>query len=227
MPIGNNTDDVVLLSPSSYELQKMLDICATYANGHDIKFNTKKTVCMTILPRNFRNLYVPSVTFGGSELKFVDSYKYLGFHLTNKSTRADDMEIHQQYRNLCCRANSVSRKFAMCSYSVKKYLYTTYCSNVSCMHLWHSFHASVLTKFKVCFNNAARMFLGYDKFCSASNMFVQECLPGFDAMHRKSVWNFVSRLSRSSNRIVLSLFFSDLAYTSSIRKAWSKCLYGS
>ena len=110
--------------------KKMLDICATYANGHDIKFNTKQTVCMTILPRNFRDLYVPSVTLGGNELKFVDSHKYLRFQLNNKSTRADDMEIHQQYRNLCCRANSMSRIFAMCSYSVKKYLHTAYCSNV-------------------------------------------------------------------------------------------------
>ena len=205
----------------------MLDICDAYASSHNIEFNTKKTVCMTILPKNFRDLLIPPVTLGGCVLKFVDSYKYLGFQLTNASSRADDMEIRQQYRNLCCRANSLSRKFALCSYSVKKCLYSAYCSNVSCMHLWHSFHASVLTKFKVCFNNAARMFFGYDRFCSASNMFVQESLPGFDALYRKAVWNFVSRLGRSTNRIVSCLFFSDLAYTSSIRKAWSRSLYGS
>ena len=139
------------------------------------------------------------MTLCGYAMQFVDNYKYLGYQISNAFTRADDSEIRQQYRALCCRANSLSRKFAMCTYSVKRYLYKTYCSNVSCMHLWHSFHMSDLSKFKVCFNNAARMFFGYDRFCSASNMFVQERISGYAATYRKSVWSFVSRVMKSDN----------------------------
>ena len=114
----------------------------------------------------------------------------------------------------------------MCTYSVKWYLYNTYCSNISCLHLWHSFHAADLSKFNVYFNNAARLFFGYDRSCSASGMFIQERLTGFDATYRKSVWNFVSHISNSENCIIYALLFSDLASTSPIRKAWSRALYG-
>ena len=94
------------------------------------------------------------------------------------------------------------------------------------MHLWHSYHLSDLAKFKVCFNNAARMFFGYDRFCSASGMFAHEGIDGYAAMYRKSVWNFVVRLAKSDNRIISSLFHGDLACTSSIRKVWVRALYG-
>ena len=219
-------DDMVLLSPTPYGLQKMLYLCEEYAKAHDMLFNARKTVCMALTPRKLRNMTLPTISLCGHALSFVTEYKYLGYLVSNANTRTDDLEIRRQYRALCCRANSLSRKFAMCTYAVKRYLYNTYCCNISCMHLWHSFHKADLSKFKVCYNNAARMFFGYDRFSSASSMFVQERLAGFDAAYRKSVWNFVSRIKKSSNRIISSLYFSDLACTSTIRKVWSKALYG-
>ena len=203
----------------------MLNICAEYADIHDILFNTKKTVCMAILPNKFKDMLLPDIVLCGSVLSYVDNYKYLGFHLSSNTGKSDDLELRHQYRLLCCRANSLARKFSMCSYSVKRYLYTTYCSNICGVHLWHSHRVSVLRKFIVCFNNAARMFLGYDRFCSASNMFVCERIDNFRAMHRKAVFRFMCRLRLSDNRIVSSLFNSDLMCFSSIGKAWMTVLY--
>ena len=217
-------DDLVLLFPTPFGLQKLLDICEAYAREHDILFNSKKTVCMAMMPKKFYGMHVPTLSLCGQPLRFVSEYKYLGYLISNDK-RADDLEIRQQYRALCCRANSLIRKFSLCNYVVKKYMYNTYCSNVSNMHLWHSYHTSDLVKFKVCFNNAARMFFGYDKFCSASDMFAQEHIDGYDAVKRKSVWNFVSRMSMSTNRIISALFHSDLAYMSPIRKMWYRTLY--
>ena len=219
-------DDMVILSPTPHGLQKLLNICSEYAKDHDILFNTKKTVCMSMLPAIFRNISLPDIFLCDSALSYVDEYKYLGYRITSTRAKVDDHEICHQYRSLCCRANSLSRKFALCSYSVKKYLYNTYCSNISYMHLWHSYHISIIRKFKVCYNNAARMFLGYPKYCSASGMFVQEGVNGFDAAYRKAVWNFLSRLGNSENRIMSTLYDGDIARTSPMRKAWSVALYG-
>ena len=83
----------------------------------------------------------------------------------------------------------------------------------------------MLKKFKVCFNNAARMFFGYDRFCSASGMFVSERIDNFDAVYRKAVWGFVNRISETDNRILNGLFHGDLAVTSGIRKAWNSALF--
>ena len=218
-------DDMVLLSPTSQGLQKMLDICAAYAEDHDMIFNCKKTVCMAILPNLFKGMVLPDIVLCGNVLAYVENYKYLGYHVSNSVSKSDDLELRHQYRLLCCRANSLIRKFSMCSYPVKKYLYMTYCSNISSVHLWHSHRASVLRKFIVCFNNAARMFFGYERFCSASNMFVREQIDNFGALHRKAVFGFLARLQQSNNRIVLSMFSGDLTRYSSMRKAWSSALY--
>ena len=219
-------DDMVLLSPTPQGLQKLLDICAVYAHMHDIVFNVKKTVCMAILPRLFKNMTLPDIILCDNVLAYVDSYRYLGFEICNVPTKSDDLEIRHQYRLLCCRANSLIRKFSFCTYPVKKYLYSTYCSSVTGVYLWHSYRASALRKFIVCFNNAARMFFGYERFCSASSMYVNERIDNFWAVCRKSVFAFKRRLSQSHNVIIASLYHSDLETHSSIRRAWLTTLSG-
>ena len=136
----------------------------------------------------------------------------------------DDLEIQQQYRMLCCRTNSLIRKFAMLSYSVKKYLFTTYCATVYCVHLWRVYSASVIRKFKVCLNNAARIFFGYARFCSASAMYVCEGIDNFDVMYRKAAWGFMQRLYASENAIIDVLVNSDLGRCSPLRAAWNRAL---
>ena len=218
-------DDMILLSPTPHGLQNMIDICADYAKGHDILFNTRKSVCMAILHSLFKNMNLPEIVLCDKVLSYVNSYKYLGYHISNTPSKSDDLELHHQYRLLCCRANSLIRKFALCSHSVKKCLDNTYCSNVCRVHLWHSYHVAVLRKFIVCFNNAARMFFGYDRFCSASNMFVSECIDNFGALRRKSVFGFIVRLQQSDNDVIQRMYNSDLTITSSIRRAWLDVLY--
>ena len=180
---------------------------------------------MSILPHFFKELVLPDIVLCDNVLSYVDSYKYLGFHISNSPSKSDDLELCHQYRLLCSRANSLIRKFGMCSIQVKRYLYTTYCSNISGVHLWHSHRVSVLRKFIVCFNNATRMFFGHDRFCNASNMFVSERIDNFCAVRRKAIFGFIVRLRKTDNRIVFNLFDSDLAYYSSVRKLWSSVLY--
>ena len=50
------------------------------------------------------------------------------------------------------------------------------------------------------------MFFGYVRFCSASNMFVREQFYNFGALHQKAVYGFLTRLQKSNNRIILSVF---------------------
>lgn len=84
-------DYMVLLSPTPHGLQKMLDICAQYACTHEMLFNTKKTVCMAMLPSFFKNMVLPVIVLCGNVLSYVDSYKYLGFHISNASSKSDDL----------------------------------------------------------------------------------------------------------------------------------------
>ena len=182
-------DDMVLLSPTPYGLQTLLNVCEQYAIDHDICYNTKKTVCMVLKPKLHRSLSLPKFSICKTELSYVHEYRYLGYQLSENCS--DNYEIGKQYRLLCCRTNSLIRKFSMCSYDIKKFLFKAYCATVYCVHLWCVYNVSVLRKFKVCLNNAARMFFGYDKFCSASSMYVCEGLDSFETMFRKAAWNFL------------------------------------
>ena len=50
-------DDMVLLSPTVTALQTLLDVCHAYAGPHDIVYNTTKTVCVLVRPKQSQGDY--------------------------------------------------------------------------------------------------------------------------------------------------------------------------
>ncbi len=56
-------DDMAILSPSASGLQKLLNICASYAIKHDIIYNVKKTQCMVVPSTKFKLENTPSGFF--------------------------------------------------------------------------------------------------------------------------------------------------------------------
>ena len=67
------SDDNLLIAPNVYALQKMLDICESFAKEHNLKFSTDanpikcKTKCISFL-RKQQQQYLPSVTLCGNSL---------------------------------------------------------------------------------------------------------------------------------------------------------------
>ena len=94
-------DDMVLLGPSAHALQLFLNQCDTYASGHDIVYNTKKSVCMCVKPKQLKSNIVHEFVPSGNNLKHVDNHKYPGVQLTANYT--DDTDIRQQCRNVYSR----------------------------------------------------------------------------------------------------------------------------
>ena len=52
-------DDLVLIAPSVRALQVLLGYCDSFAQDNDAKYNTKKTVCMLVRPKEFKSNFVP------------------------------------------------------------------------------------------------------------------------------------------------------------------------
>ena len=213
-------DDMILLAPTPFGLQTLT--CYRFSVEHDIVYSTKKTVCMVRCPKVFKKMSLPQFMLCDTILGFVKSFKYLGFLMSDDM--CDNLEIQQQYRMLCCRTNSLIRKLSMCSYPVKRYVFTSYCATVYCVHIWRVYRASVVKKFKVCLNNAARIFFGYDRFCSASAMYVCEHAANLDVVLRKAAWGFLRRICSSRNNIIRSLVDSDLGKSSAFRALWNRAL---
>lgn len=95
-------DDILLLAPSVYALQKLVHAVESYLVNIDMSLNAKKTVCMRIGP-DFRKDCVPITMLNGEGLKWVDSIRYLGVVLLSaKSLRtslADNMKSFYKSAN--------------------------------------------------------------------------------------------------------------------------------
>ena len=84
-------DDLVLLCPSHWGLQELLDSCEKYALEHDILFNTKKSVVMIRRCKLLKSAYVQPFTLNNEVLNEVQEAKYLGHFVTADGKDQRDM----------------------------------------------------------------------------------------------------------------------------------------
>ena len=84
-------DDMVLLAPTVTALQTLLEVCRAYAGPHDIIYNTTKTVCVLVRPKQSQGHYSTTVRLWNEELSFVQEVRYLG-HVMTVDCR-DDKDI--------------------------------------------------------------------------------------------------------------------------------------
>ena len=77
---------------------------------------------------------------------------------------------------------------------------------------------------RVAYNNVYRKLLGLCRRSSASEMFVMNNIPNFEALIRKSIFAYKTRLSKSDNTIIFALQ-SSWVITDTIWKVWKDMLY--
>ena len=146
--------------------------------------------------------------------EYVMKYKYLGYILTDKWE--DDIKI--QTRSFFCKSNMLIKEFWHCNENVKKMLYNSFCSNFYCSQLWWSYTKNALNRARIAYNNGFRKLMGYEKFCSASAMYVNNNVNNFDTQRRLATYNFRMRLNTSQNRILIalthvSIYFNLLSFS--------------
>jgi hypothetical protein len=215
-------DDMCLLAPSAAGLQILLNICSSYGKQHDIAFNSLKSLYLVFKPRRL-HLDAPPVFLDGSSLPAVSEAKYLGVFLENDFS--DEMEMNKQCSRLYARCNTLLRKFRNCTPSVRKQLFVSYCTNFYCIPLWCHFRQAVFKKVKVAYNNVFRCLFKLDRRCSASLMFTENNVLNFDALNRKCMFDFRSRILSSSNRIISELLSNFYVRFNDIFGRWRTALY--
>ena len=215
-------DDMCMLAPSAHALQLLIDTCVKYGQEHDIIFNPTKSNCITFLPKRYK-LYVPSVALNDNMLEYVDRVKYLGVVLTSKLN--DDLDITRQVRSLYAGANTLLRKFAVCSLDVKLMLLESYCCNFYCGCLWSDFTKRVMYKLKVAYNNVFRKLLGYRSRDSASEMFVSHGVNTFECRLRNSMYKFQQRLLSSTNVLIVVTNGNTWIRNNYMWKHWQNALH--
>jgi hypothetical protein len=89
-------DDIMLVSHSITAMQRMLDICSSFAVELDIQFNATKSVAMRIGKRH--DVKCAELELSGKALVYVRSLKYLGVHIIASN-------------NFRCKYDHVKHKF--------------------------------------------------------------------------------------------------------------------
>jgi hypothetical protein len=199
-------DDIVLIAPSWRGLQRLIDVVAVQSVIINMEVNVSKTVCMVFDPKSRSKIVsqsFPALHLGSQPLQYVPNFKYLGHKLMN--TNMDDADIQREITNMFIRTNLLLRKFSKCSVNVKTVLFKSYCLCLYDASLWKRFNAGTLAKLRSCYNRCIKLFFGYKRRDSMTNIFLQLCLPTFDTVLINSAATFHCQWTLCQNRIVRHL----------------------
>ena len=216
-------DDSVLIAPSPYALQQLLNVCEVYARNYEMCYNAKKTACMVIYPKAMKNMCPPRLYLNSKELSWVAEHKYLGIFVT--SNNCDDRDIQRQVHATYCRGNVLISKFRKCTEDVKTQLFNSFCSNFYACHLWSNFHDNVYRRIRVAYNNVFRGLFKLGRK-GTSQAFVMRNISCFDTIIRNCITGFKKRIYASENVLVkAAITCTFFVYGSKMTKRWNEVQY--
>jgi len=211
-------DDICVFCPSVRWLQRILDVCQTYAEAHGIIFNCKKTVWMTFKAKRARSTATPVLKLGGQYVNSVDQYKYLGILLDIELS--DDKDMRYQY----CAANKLRASFSRCSNAVKNVLFRSFCAPMYASQLWCNVRKPCMQRLRVAYNFGCRALYNLPWRASVSSHQVQCNTPTFEALLRKCKYLFLERCRKSNNVWLRALMQSDCLYSSLFFEHYNRIL---
>ena len=110
-------DDIALVLPSIYGLEKMISICESYAQDYHITFNPAKSkfLCFNVSSSDISPIYL-----NGTPVTVVNKDKHLRNYI---STNIYDRNIISNVCDYYQRSNSVISDFGICDSETFYFLY--------------------------------------------------------------------------------------------------------
>ena len=216
-------DDLVLISPSTYGLCKLIAECEKFGIEFDIMFNSKKSAIMFFQPKFMNNMNLPVWKINDENIRVVSDYLYLGHIICDDLS--DDLDILKQRRKLFVQGNTILRTFSMCTIAVKLTLFQSYCSSMYLPQLWTKYKQTTINKLYIAYHNILKMFIGLSKrehtrpICATLN--VKYC----PALIRNYIYKFMCRLIVSKNKYIVEICGMSSFYKSKLWKHWRALLY--
>ena len=216
-------DDLVLISPSTQGMSKLLSECQRYGIECDIMFNPKKSAVMFIKPEFMKNAKLPDFDINNETIDVVKQYLYLG-HIICDSL-SDDLDIARQRKKIYAQGNCLLRKFHMCTVDVKVTLFKSYCSSFYTAQLWTNYTQNAINKLYIAYHNIMKLLIGANKREHTRPICVTLNIKFCPALIRNLVYKFMKRLITSENTILKALCESTCFYRSPMWKHWRRQLY--
>ena len=160
-------DDILLLSGSVIQLEKMLDICYDYGINMDISFNANKFHLIHV-GQDYKN-ELPLLRLGETLLSWVNEFKYLGCVIRTGVKLQVAVDIN--CRKFLSASYAILQKCAGLSEEILCQIINTRCLPILLYGL-ESFQLSFVQKrrIKVAYNNIVRRIFNLGRFVSVRNV---------------------------------------------------------
>ena len=141
------SDDNLLLAPSIYALQKMLNICESFAESHGLIFSTDtdpakcKTKCIAFTCKQ-SNL-VP-LRLCGNDLPWVNAFKHLGNTISNESGITDS-DVNSKRAQFISKCMELEQEFYFATGRTRFKLNSIYNLHFTGSPIWYLFGKPVLS----------------------------------------------------------------------------------
>ena len=216
-------DDSVLIAPTTQALQQLITICEKFAIDVELKYNTKKSFCMFVVPKWLKNVQFPDVYLNNKCIQYKDVHKYLGVCISN--TLCDGIDIQQQVKATYARGNALISRFRKCDNNVKVKLFKSFCSSFYGCNLWCNYPKYALRKLKSAYGRVFRQLFKVQDMSSTGFKMLELCIDNVNVIIRKNAGSFYKRLLSSNNNLIQVLIQSVQFCDSAIFKHWQKNLF--
>lgn len=216
-------DDSVLLAPSPFALQTLLNVCSEFASNVDLLYNTKKTHCICVKPRMYKRLHIPYIYLNGIKLNFKSAHKYLGFILSENLRDDDDML--RVKKGMYMQGNKLIKQFHHCTDEVKVKLFKTYFNSFYGVTLWSVYKNESKNNIVTAYKRIYRKLFNITEQIGTTVKMVKMNIDPYDVIERKLILGLLTRIGCSENVIVNAIFESEYFISSDLYQCWSKKLF--
>ena len=184
---------MVLLAPTVITaLQILFEVCRAYAGPHDIVYNTTKTVCMLVRPKQSQGRFSTRVRLGNEKLSFVEEFRYLR-HIMTADCRGDK-DIKKTIHEAKCSWQYAGQEVLICTYWGKNpTVQVTLLPNLWMCTWRHSFQNSI-RKLTVIYSDTFKRLINVQRYTSSSLAFAMNATDYINVVLRKFAYSFMSRV---------------------------------
>ena len=196
-------DDIVLLSPSRFGLQRLLDICVGYCKKFCLNFNAKKSKIMRV-GKKLNTFSTTPLTLDGLPLEFITEYKYLGVVLCAGKTLS--FSATATLRSFHRAANSILHNRVKPNNAIlMKLLYAQCVPIVSYAGAVKEFSSADMYRCHVAMNNAIRKIYSFAIWESIRHIRINCGFKSIYEIFATAKKKFLSDAKKSSNTVITHL----------------------
>ena len=123
-------DDVALLAQTIMTLNKLINVCVSFAREYHVLFNPIKSKLIVFNCATTEDIYV---TFDGDKIQIISKYVHLGNIVGGCN---NEIRIKIPTDDCIRRANTVMSQFKLAHHSIMYKLFKSFCSSLHGFLLW-------------------------------------------------------------------------------------------